>query len=92
MVGVPVTSNNSDPDYFDKHGEPVYAHVYMVHAKAINKKKHLIQFLISVNLEKVRKPAEGSCPTVLLKADTGADVNLLNSSTFDRIIGDRSIL
>ena len=35
---------------------------------------------------------EGPCPTVLLKADTGADVNLLNSTTFDRIIGDRSIL
>ena len=35
---------------------------------------------------------EGPCPTVLLKANTGADVNLLNSSTFDRIIGDRSIL
>ena len=64
----------------------------MVHAKAINKKKHLIQFLISVNLEKVRKLVEGPCPTILLKADMGADVNLLNAATFDRIIGDRSIL
>ena len=35
---------------------------------------------------------EGPCPTVLLKADTGADVNLLNLTTFDRIIGDRSLL
>ena len=35
---------------------------------------------------------EGPCPTVLLKADTGADVNLLNSSTFNKIIGDRSLL
>ena len=35
---------------------------------------------------------EGPCPTVLLNADTGADVNLLNSSTFDKIIGDRSLL
>ena len=35
---------------------------------------------------------EGPCPTALLKADTGADVNLLNSTTFDWIIGDRSIL
>ena len=40
----------------------------------------------------MRKPAEGPCPNVLLKADTGADVNLLNSTTFNRIIGDRSIL
>ena len=92
LVDVPGTSTNSGPDYFDEHGEPVYAHALMVNAKAINKKKHLIQFPISVNLEKVRKPAEGPCPTVLLKADTGADVNLLNSTTFDRIIGDRSIL
>ena len=61
----------------------------MVHAKAINKKKHLIQFPISVNLEKVRKPVEDPCPTVLLKADTGADVNL---TKFDRIIGNRSLL
>ena len=40
----------------------------------------------------MRKLAEGPCPTVLLKADTGADVNLLNSTTFNRIIGNRSIL
>ena len=50
------------------------------------------QFPISVNLEKVRKLVEGPCPIVLLKADTGADVNFLNSTTFDRIIGNRSIL
>ena len=35
---------------------------------------------------------EGPCSTVLLKADTGADVNLFNSTTFDWIIGDRLIL
>ena len=40
----------------------------------------------------MRKLAEGPCPTVLLKANTGVDVNLLNSTTFDRIIGDRLIL
>ena len=62
------------------------------HTKEIHKKKHLIQFPISVNLEKVRKPSEGPCPTVLLKANTGVDVNLLKSTTFDRIIGDRLIL
>ena len=92
LVGIPDTSTNSGPDYFDEYGEPVYVQTHMVHAKEINKKKHLIQFPISVNLEKVRKPVEGPCPTVLLKADMGADVNLLNSTTFDRIIGDRSVL
>ena len=92
MVNVPGTSTNSGADYFDDHGEPVYAHVLMVNAKAINKKKHLIQFPISVNLEKVRKPVEGPCHTFLLKADTRADVSLLNSTTFNKIIGDRSIL
>ena len=58
---------------------------------AKNKNKHLIQLPVSVNLEKVRKPVE-SCPTILLKVDTGADVNLLNSTTFDQVIGNRSIL
>ena len=92
LVGVPSSSSDSDPDYFDEFGEPVYVQTYLVHAKEIHKKKYLIQFPISVNLEKVRKPAEGPCPTVLLKANTGADVNLLNSTTFDRIIGNRLIL
>ena len=92
LVGVPDSSSNSDPEYLDEHGEPVYAHAHMVHAMELNKKKHLIQFLISVNLEKVRKLVEGPCPTVLLKADTGADVNLLHSLTFDKIIGNRSLL
>ena len=37
---------------------------------------------------------EGStkCPTVLLKADTGADVNLMNAKTFDSIFQDRTVL
>ena len=92
LVGVPSSSSDSDPDYFNEFGEPVYVQTHLVHAKEIHRKKHLIQFPISVNLEKVRKPAEGPCPTVWLKANTGVDVNLLNSTTFDRIIGDRSIL
>ena len=32
------------------------------------------------------------CPTGLLKADTGADVNLINLNTFDTLIKDRTIL
>ena len=92
LVGVPSSSSDSDPDYFDEFGEPVYVQTHLVHTKEIHTKKHLIQFPISVNLEKVRKLAEGPCPTVLLKVNTGVDVNLLNSTTFDRIIGNRSIL
>ena len=98
LVNVPGTSTSTgsadyQPDYFNERGDPVYAH--MVHAMETNERKHLIQFQISVNLEKVRNLVEASktkCPTVLLKADTGADVNLMNPTTFDRIIGDRSIL
>ena len=89
QVGV---HDNSDPEYYDELGDPVYAQTHMVSINQVVKKKHLIQFPISVDLQKVRKPAKTPCPTVLLKADTGADVNLLNSSTFDKAIGDRSIL
>ena len=32
------------------------------------------------------------CPTVLPKADMGADVNLMNLNTFDRIIQDRTVM
>ena len=72
LVGIPDISTNSDSDYFDEHGEPVYMQTHMVHTKEIHKKKHLIQFPIRVN--------------------TGANVNLLNLTTFDKIIGDKSIL
>ena len=41
----------------------------------------------------MRNSAENSkCPTVLLKADTGADVNLMNPNTFDKLIQDRTVL
>ena len=66
----------------------------MVNVKEINHKKYLIQFLISTNLEKMRNLVEVStkCPTVLLKADTSADVNLMNAKTFDSIFQDRTVL
>ena len=45
-------------------------------------------------MEKVRNLIVHStkCPTVLLKADTGADVNLMNLNTFDTLIQDRTVL
>ena len=55
LVNVPGTSTNSTDsqlDYFNGLGDPVYAH--MVNVKGINWKKHLIQFPISVDLKKVR--------------------------------------
>ena len=91
LVDVPGNSGDAEPLYYDEPGEPVYAQTCST-GQWQNKNKHLIQLPVSVNLEKVRKPAEGPCPTILLKVDTGADVNLLNSTTFDWIIGNRSIL
>ena len=63
----------------------------MVNVKEINQKKYLIQFPISVDFKKVRNSLE-KWPTVLLKADTGADVNLMNSNTFDNLFHDRTVL
>ena len=85
------TSSTSDPDYYNEHSDPVYTHMVNVQD---NKCKHLIQFPISTDLEKVRNSVESStkCPTVLLKADTGVDVNLMNSQTFDSIFKDRTVL
>ena len=93
LVNVPGTSTDSELDYFNEHGDPVYAHTYMVHVMEINWKKHLIQFPIITDFKKVRNLVDTSkCPTVLLKADTGVGVNLMNSITFDKMIGDRSVL
>ena len=36
------TSTNSEPDYFNEHGDHVYAHIHMVHIKETNQNKHLI--------------------------------------------------
>ena len=90
LVNVPKDSTSptdSQPNYFNEHGDPVYAYTNMVNVKEINHKKHPIQFPISVDLEKVRNSVESSkCLTVLLKADMGADVNLMNLNTFDTLI------
>ena len=91
LVDIPDDSSDSEPLYYNELGEPVYAQTYAVQPNGKNKNKHLIQLPVSVNLEKVRKLVE-SCPTILLKVDKGADVNLLNSTTFDWVIGNRSIL
>ena len=91
LVDVPSTSNHSELDYFNENGHPVYAHTHMVSVKEINCKIHLIQFPICVDFKKVRNSEEG-CPTVLLKADIEADVNLMNLNTFDSLFHDRTVL
>ena len=98
---VPQASTSStgagEPLYFDDQGQPVFAHmVSMLHLN-----KHLIKFPISLDCETLRgrgrreewnkmKNSTDStvCPqTVLLKADTGADVNLMNRQMFDQLFG-----
>ena len=92
LVNTPESFTSSEPDYFNEHGDLVYAHAHMVSVKEINCKK--IQFPISTDLERVRNSVENStkCPTVLLKADTGADVNLMNAKTFDTLFKDITVL
>ena len=65
LVNIPGTSTNSESDYFNEHGDPVYAHTHMVHVKETNQNKHLIQIPISTDFKKVKNSQE-KCPTVLL--------------------------
>ena len=85
----------SEPLYFDDEGQPVYT--YMVSVPHVN--KHLIKFLIALdyttlrgsreewNMENSTKSTTCSTQSVLLKADTGSDVNLMNRKTFDQLFG-----
>ena len=77
------------PLYFNDEGQPVYTS--MVSVPHVN--KHLIKFPIALepttlrsNKNNVSSPQ--SIPsTVLLKADTGADINLMNRKTFNQLFG-----
>ena len=85
----------SEPLYFDDEGQPVY--IYMVSVPHVN--KHLIKFPISLDYDTLRHRGSQenkmenstntahSPQTVLLKADTGADVNLMNRQTFNQLFG-----
>ena len=79
----------SEPLYFNDEGQPVYT--YMVSVPHMN--KHLIKFPITLepstlrsNRNNVSSP-QSTQSTVLLKADTGADVNLMNRKTFNQLFG-----
>ena len=66
----------------------------------LHSNKHLIKFPIALDhgtlRSRGRNKMENStdstwcskCPTILLKADTGADVNLMNKQTFDQLFGE----
>ena len=79
----------SEPLYFDDDGQPIFTHMVSVpHGN-----KHLIKFLIALDYAILRKKVENSTnsikcsQSVLLKADTGADVNLMNRQTFNQLFG-----
>ena len=58
--------------------------------------KHLIRFPVTLEPTALRKGTNAdssySTPSVLLKADTGADVNMMNRKTFDQLFGDSKVL
>ena len=79
-----------NPLYFNDEGQPVYT--YMVSVPHVN--KHLIKFPIALNHMTLRgnKNNAHSPQSVLLKADTGADVNLMNRKNIQSTLwrGQRS--
>ena len=88
-----------EPLYFNDDGQPVY--MYMVSVPHAN--KHLIKFPIALDHATLRGNGNGkgwnsmenstkSPPSVLLKADTGADVNLMNKQTFNQLFGQEDLL
>ena len=82
----------SEPLYFNDEGQPVYT--YMVSVPHAN--KHLIKFPVALEPTALMRKGTNvdsspstSTPSVLLKADTGADVNLMNKRTFDQLFDSK---
>ena len=81
----------SEPLYFNDEGQPLYT--YMVSVPHVN--KHLIKFPIALEPSTLRSNRNNasspqstqSTQLVLLKVETGADVNLMNRQTFDQLFG-----
>ena len=89
----------SEPLYFDDDGQPIFTHMVSV----LHANKHLIRFPISLDYETLRSRGSrrwnkmenstdstvcSKCSTVLLKANTGADMNLMNKQTFNQLFGE----
>ena len=76
----------SEPLYFDNDGQPIFTHMVSVpHAN-----KHLIKFPITLDHTTLRSQIRNSTTppeTMLLKADTGANVNLMNRQMFNQLFG-----
>ena len=87
-----------EPLDFDDDGQPVYT--YMISVPHVN--KHLIKFPIALDHSTLRgrnkmenstgSTGHSNCSTMLLKADTGADVNLLNKQIFNQLFGKAKVL
>ena len=76
----------SEPLYFDDDGQPIFTH--MVSVPHVN--KHLIKFPIALDYTTLRSQiGDSTTPpqAVLLKTDTGADVNLMNRQIFHQLFG-----
>ena len=88
----------NEPLYFDNEGQPV--HMYMVSVPHVNKHLIKFPIALDYSPLRGRNKMENStsstgrsdCSTmhsppqsVLLKTDTGADVNLMNKQTFDQL-------
>ena len=92
-----VGAGASEPLFFDDDGQPIFAH--MVSVLHLNKQKHFIKFPIALDYGTLRGNSEWKgvenlinstkhSQTVLLKADTGANMNLMKKQTFDQLFGN----
>ena len=78
----------SEPLYFNDEGQPVYT--YLVSVPHVN--KHLIKFPVALEPTTLKGNNADSPQSVLLKADTGADVNLMNRKTFNQLFEEAKVL
>ena len=82
----------NEPLYLNDEGQPVYT--YMVSVPHAN--KHLTKFPVALEPTALRRKGTNadsspstSTPSVLLKADTGPDINLMNKRTFDQLFDSK---
>ena len=85
------------PLYFDYDGQPIFTDMVSV----LHANKHLIKFPIALDYMTLRHRGHSEwnrmenstnstkhSQSVLLKTDTGADMNLMNKQTFNQLFGD----
>ena len=80
-----------EPLYFDDEGQSIFAHIVSV----LHANKHLIKFPIALDYTTLRSWVGNSITppqTVLLKADTEANVNLMNRQMFNQLFGEAKVL